>query len=138
MNVVFGVETPSDPQNLVYMNKTEGRFKVADLAKNPYAEALTKRIPCKKTGNNLFFFVLKPFYPEVWLYSWLPAMILFLPVWAWIKVVAGLITALMLFTIIFWTRGFTYRIMKLGAKKDGCDVKRWRLLSPSECVERLI
>jgi len=61
MNVTFGVETLSDPQNLVYMNKTRERFEVADMAKNPYSEALTHWRVCKRTGNSLFFFVLKPF-----------------------------------------------------------------------------
>ena len=138
MNVTFGVETPSDPQNLVYMNKTRERFEVADLAKNPYSEALTNWRVCQRTGNSLFFFVLKPFYPEVFKFAWLPAIILFLPVWEWIRLVASLITGLMLCTLVFWTKELTFGVMKLGAKKEGCDTKKWKILTPSECVERLI
>ncbi|RLC37090.1 hypothetical protein DRH27_04255, partial [Candidatus Falkowbacteria bacterium] len=114
MNVVFGVETPSDPQHLVYMNHTQERFKESNLAKNPYSEALTKWIPCLKTGNSLFFFVLKPFYPEVYLFSWLPLLILFLPVWTWLKVVAGFIALTMLATLVLWNKSFTFFFMKLG------------------------
>jgi len=129
--VFFGVELEGTSEVMKFISDTKQRLTNPHIAKNPYKEAEIMYLP-----NTLVYYA-KPVYLLFPLYASISIGVLTF-LFAGLNYSIGYIIALVFLSLsFFWTKWFSYPMLKIGLKKAGYNGKV-KLLSTEELFKRLL
>jgi len=129
--VFFGVKLEGTPEVMGFISDTKQRLLTPNIAKNPYKEAEILYLP-----NTLVYYA-KPVYLLFPLYASISlAVLTFL--FAGFNYSIGYIIALIFLSLtFFWSKTFTYLMLKIGLRKAGYKGKL-KLLNTEDLFKILL
>ena len=129
--VYFGAEVEGTPELMKFISDTKTRLSDKHIAKNPYKEAEILYLP-----NTLVYYA-KPIYLLFPLYASIFISIVTFMFVGLNYSIGYIISLVFLSLTFFWSKWFTYPLLKIGLKKAGYK-GNIKLLSTEELFKRLI